>query len=111
MRVIKHFLVVKRLMKDVVTELGFSLMLSFLPLSFFRFIIHYIVYLDKSFQEKNDKRIENEVTFKTWKEQKDEKLKEIIRRKKQEEKKQQEEKAKEQEKKEIAAKVRDILIK
>ena len=67
--------------------------------------------MDEFFQEKNDKRIENEVTFKTWKEQKDEKLKERIRRKKQEEKKQQEEKAKEQEKKEIAAKVSGFLIK
>ena len=43
-------------------------------------------------QEKMDKKIENEVTFKTWKEQKDETLKNKIRQKKAEEKKAEEKK-------------------
>ena len=50
-------------------------------------------------QEKIDKKIENEVTFKTWKEQKDETLKNKIRQKKAEEKKAEEKKKEELEKK------------
>lgn len=56
-------------------------------------------------QDERDKRLENEATFRTWKERKDEKLKERIKKAKQEEKQKLEEQLKETEKKQDASKV------
>lgn len=57
-------------------------------------------------QDIKDKKLENEATFRTWKERKDETLRERLRKAKQEEKKKEEEERKQVEKKRDAEKVR-----
>lgn len=59
-------------------------------------------------QAERDKKLENEATFRTWKEQKDEKLLEKLRSGKKKDKKEEDEIQKQQERKQDAAKVSGV---